>query len=112
MSDPGAFREPVALQAPTRTPDGAGGFTEAWADVPGWTVFAEVRPLAGNEQIRAQQTTASATHRLRMWALEGVKSTQHRVRVLRDGAIMELVAPPMYDATRLTMELLAHEVET
>jgi SPP1 family predicted phage head-tail adaptor len=110
--DPGRFREPVAIQAANRTPDGAGGYTEAWVDVVGWEVlFAEVAPLRGDEQITAQQTQAAATHRVRMWAVEGVKSTHHRIRRHRDGGVMELVAPPAYDRTRLTMELLAHESE-
>jgi SPP1 family predicted phage head-tail adaptor len=112
MTDPGRFRERVALQTAARTPDGAGGFTDAWADVPKWAeLYAEIAPLRGDEQIRAHQTEAHMTHRVRMWALEGVKSTQHRVRRLRDGGVMEIVAPPIYDAERLVMELLVREVE-
>jgi head-tail adaptor len=110
--DPGRFREPVAIQAANRTPDGAGGFTEVWEDVPAWSaLWAEIAPLRGDEQILAQQTQASGTHRVRMWAVDGVKSTHHRIRRHRDGAIMELVAPPTFDRERLVMELLAHESE-
>jgi SPP1 family predicted phage head-tail adaptor len=113
MTDPGRFRERVAIQAAARTADGGGGFTEAWADVPAWSaLWAEIAPLRGDEQIRAQQTQAQGTHRVRMWAVEGVKSTLHRVRRLRDGGIMEIVAPPTFDRERLTMEMLTHEVET
>ena len=95
-----------------RTPDGAGGYTEAWTDVPQWSaIFAEIEPLKGDEQIRGMQTTATATHRIRLWAAEGVKSIEHRVRRHRDGAIMQIVAPPAYDAMRMTMELLVRDTE-
>lgn len=111
--DAGSFREQVAVQAFTTTPDDAGGYTETWADVAAWSqLFAEIEPLTGNEQLRAMQAEASGTHRVRMWALEGLKSTAHRIRRNRDGGVMELVAPPAYDPTRLQMELLVREVET
>jgi SPP1 family predicted phage head-tail adaptor len=108
--DPGRFRDPVVIEGPTRTPDGAGGFTETWTS--GEQLWAEIAPLRGDEQIQAQQTTAAITHRVRMWAVEGVKSTRNRVRRLEDDAVMEIVAPPIYDRQKLTMELLVHEVET
>lgn len=110
--DPGEMNEPVAVQAFVTTPDDAGGYTEAWTDIAEWSrVWAKIEALQGTEQIRALQTEASGGYRVTMWALEGMKSTQHRIRRLRDDAIMELVAPPVYDRDRLQMELLVHEVE-
>lgn len=112
LIDPGRFREPVAIQAFTSTPDGGGGYTETWADVDDWdALFAEIEPLTGNEQIRAMQTEASGTHRVRMWALDDVKSTTHRIRRLRDDVTMEIIAPPAYDPMRQQMEILVREIE-
>lgn len=113
--NPGAMNEQVAIQASTPTTTDAGGQTNAWADVSGWdTLWAEIKPLSGFEQIRAMQTAASATHRVRMYAVEGVKSTLHRLRRHRDDGIMHIIAPPTYDRMRFTMELLVreHEVAT
>lgn len=50
MSGAGARCQPVALQRLTRTPDGAGGATEAWADVA--TIWCDVKPLRASEQER------------------------------------------------------------
>lgn len=112
LIDPGAMREIVSLQAATRTADDSGGYTEEWEDVDAMSdKFAEIEPLTGREQISALQTEARGTHRVRMWAIEGVKSTTHRIRRHRDDGIMEIVAPPSYDPTRLQMELLCEELE-
>lgn len=109
MMDPGKMRDLVAIQESAQTAVPGGGYTEAWADVADQdALWAEIKPLRGNEQLRAMQTTASATHRVRMWAIEGVSAAQ-RIRRHRDGGILQIVAPPVYDETRLGMELLARE---
>lgn len=56
--------ERVALERRTRTPDGYGGVTEAWAATPEGTVPASLRPLSGTEAIRAMRISPSATYRL------------------------------------------------
>lgn len=110
--DPGAMREPVAVQVVTRVRVPGGGRTESWDDVPEWSaLWAEEMPLRGSEQLRGLQLTASASLRLRMWYLAGLKATEHRIRRLRDNTVMEIIAPPTPDAERLTMELLVHETE-
>lgn len=110
--DPGKMREIVSIQAATNVPDEVGGFTETWTDLTGWSALrAEIEPLTGNEQIRALQAEATASHRVRVWALDGIKSTQHRIRRHRDGGIMEIVAPPAYTPDRTQMELLCEEIE-
>lgn len=48
----GKLRRQVTLQQPTRTPNGAGGFTKGWTDVE--TVFAEVIALRGDEALQQQ----------------------------------------------------------
>jgi len=58
----GRLRERVTIQATTRTPDGGGGFTEAWGDVA--TVWARVEALTGTEAWRAMQVASSVSHRI------------------------------------------------
>lgn len=110
--NPRALREQVAVQVKGESDVGAGGVTEAYTDVPGWeSLWADIDPLSGTEQLRGMQLTASATHRVRMWYLAGVKSTTHRLRRLRDGAIFDIIAPPSPDDTFRWMELVVHQSE-
>lgn len=58
---PGDMRHRVAIRRMERTPDGGGGYTERWVDVD--TVWAQVEPLQGREQIVAMQTGMQSPHR-------------------------------------------------
>lgn len=49
----GDLRSKITIQRKTRVADGAGGATEAWADVA--TVWAKWEPLRGSEMWRAQR---------------------------------------------------------
>lgn len=62
--DPGRLRHRVKLQSLTRTPDAGGGYTETMTDVA--TVWAQVEPLEGTEQLRAMQVSPTLSHRIRM----------------------------------------------
>lgn len=105
--EPGRLRHRVSLQGVTRTDDGGGGYTEAWGDLA--TVWAAVEPLQGSEQIRAMQTEAAATHRVRMRYRAGVHAGQ---RVIHEGRGFEIVAPPVDpDERHVELVLLAREVE-
>jgi SPP1 family predicted phage head-tail adaptor len=103
--DPGRLRHRVALQSMTATPDGSGGFSEAWAT---WTtVWAAVEPLEGTERIRAMQTAADATHRVTLRYLPGVSAES---RVLHEGRVFEVVSPPIDPEERhVWLILLCHE---
>ena len=49
----------ITLQTPTLTPDGAGGQTSAWGDVPSVpVVWAHVQPLRGNERLDEDRPNA------------------------------------------------------
>lgn len=53
----------VSLQAAATSPDGTGGQTvTGWNEVA--SVFAEISPLRGQEQLVARQMTSSVNHRL------------------------------------------------
>lgn len=113
MTDPGSYREPIAIEAFTTADDGAGGYTATWDDAPGWElIWASFDPLRGDEQLQAMQTTAHGTHWMRTHYLDGLKSTIHRIRRHRDNAIIEIVAPPTADPMRLEMKALVRETET
>jgi len=58
------LREPVTFQRLTRTPDGAGGFAEAWAAITGAPTRAMVKPMSGGERFQSQRTEATSTHKV------------------------------------------------
>lgn len=60
----GMLREPVTFQRKTRTADGAGGFTEAWATISGAPTRCMVKPMSGGERYASQRVEATATHRI------------------------------------------------
>ena len=60
----GQLREPVTFQRLTRTTDGAGGFTEAWAAISGAPARAMVKPMSGGERWASQRLEATSTHKI------------------------------------------------
>lgn len=60
----GMLREVVTFQRKTRTSDGAGGFTTAWAAISGAPTRAMVKAMSGGERWASMRTEATATHRV------------------------------------------------
>lgn len=60
----GNLDQRVTLQRRTRTPDGMGGFTEAWADLA--TVWAQVLPLRGSEKWEAMRVSPDDRMKIRI----------------------------------------------
>jgi SPP1 family predicted phage head-tail adaptor len=60
----GMLKEPVAFQRLTRTADGAGGFTEAWAAIAGTPTRGDVKAMSGNERWHSDRVEASSTHKI------------------------------------------------
>lgn len=54
----------AVLQYSTRIPDGMGGFTVTWADAA--SVWAAIWPVSAVEAIKANQTSMTITHRIRI----------------------------------------------
>ena len=54
--------EPVEFQQRTQVSDGAGGFSETWAAVPGAPTRAYVRQLSSGEQWASQRTEGRSSH--------------------------------------------------
>jgi SPP1 family predicted phage head-tail adaptor len=64
VTSPADLDKRVTLQAKTRVPDGASGFTETWTDIA--TVFAAIWPTSANEMTQANSTTMVISHRIRI----------------------------------------------
>jgi SPP1 family predicted phage head-tail adaptor len=61
----GDLKHRVTVQESVLTPDGGGGFTEAWQNVAANPeVYAEIIPLSSGEQLRFHQLEITATHRI------------------------------------------------
>jgi SPP1 family predicted phage head-tail adaptor len=61
--DPGELTHELVLEEPgARTPTGGGGWTQKWRRMLDGVVWAKVRPLRGDERLRAQQAQANVSH--------------------------------------------------
>ena len=56
--------ERLILEAPTRSPDGGGGWQVTWT--PLGTLWAEVRPVSARERVMGGRETSRITHRVRI----------------------------------------------
>jgi len=73
----GKLRHRITIQEQNLTPDGAGGFVRSWDDVA--TVWAEVEPFSGREQVQAEQLAGVVIYRIRMRYRSGVTAA-HRLQ--------------------------------
>lgn len=78
----GMLRTPVTFQRKTRTGDGAGGFTEAWATIAGAPKRAQVKAMSGSERWQSQRTEAVSTHKIVVRYFAGLTEVD---RVVIDG---------------------------
>ncbi|MDQ0317835.1 phage head closure protein [Amorphus orientalis] len=83
----GALDRRIVIEAPTSTPDGAGGVTVTWTPLA--TVWARVETLSAAERVRAGRPDGIATHRVTIRALSGIASGQ---RILVDGRVLTVRA--------------------
>lgn len=58
------LRETVSFERLTRTSDGAGGFTRAWAAIIGAPTRAMIKPISGRERWASQRIEATANYRV------------------------------------------------
>lgn len=59
---PAKFRFKLTLQTLVRTPDGQGGFTEAWSDSA--SVWASLEPVKAYEKFQAMQMQTPVSHKI------------------------------------------------
>ncbi len=60
----GMLREPVSFERATKTPDGAGGYTETWAAISGAPTRAHVKALSGSERFASDRIEATTRYRI------------------------------------------------
>lgn len=84
--DPGTFRHELALEAATRLPDGAGGYTQSWSEVA--TLFARIEPVSAANRFGADKQTATVTHRVTLRRRDNVR---HGMRLSRRDRVFEIV---------------------
>ena len=84
--DPGELRTPLTLQAPTATPDGAGGHGLEWNAVA--TVFARLEPVAASSRWGGSQAAETVTHLITLRMRADVESG---MRLVADGRIFTIV---------------------
>jgi SPP1 family predicted phage head-tail adaptor len=60
----GMLKTPISIQRPTKTSDGAGGYTETWASVRGSAKRAFVKSFSGREQWVSERTEARTSLRI------------------------------------------------
>ena len=63
-TSPDELNKRITIEAPTKVPDGGGGFTTVYTDIA--TVFAAVWPTSANEITAANATTMVVSHRIRI----------------------------------------------
>lgn len=63
-SSSGMLRTVCQFQRKARTPDGAGGFTEAWANLAGAATRCQFKALSGGERWMAQRVEATTRNRI------------------------------------------------
>jgi SPP1 family predicted phage head-tail adaptor len=104
-------RTRVTLQAPgPAVPDGAGGFTEAWADLAPAQAQASITPATARhlERIPAGTTMATATHLLTIWYRPDV-TTRTRV-FIPPGRLLSVVSVSDPTNEQRELELVCTEV--
>jgi len=72
----GSARQRVRLEAKVLTPDGGGGFSEAWEAYA--VVWADITPAGGGERVEAGRLEPRVTHRVTI-RRRGDVSANHRV---------------------------------
>lgn len=75
----GMLREPVTFERRTRTANGAGGYTEAWATISGAPERAMVKSVSGGERYASDRMEATATHRVVTRYFSGIKESDRVV---------------------------------
>jgi SPP1 family predicted phage head-tail adaptor len=74
----GFFRHRIEIQALTRTGDGGGGGTDAWATIAYGAVNAAITPVSSAETYVGEQLQDYVSHKITLRYVPGV-TTAHRV---------------------------------
>lgn len=86
----GKLRQYVTVQRPNETEDAAGQTTLNYEDY--IKTWADIRPFTGREHFQADKHKADITHKITMRYVSGITAD---CRILYDGQVFELTAPPI-----------------
>jgi len=103
----GDLKKIIVLQAPTKTPDGIGGFVIIWTDM-ATNIFAAIWPVSVKEQIQSEQLVMTATHRIRMRYRRVMKPDWRIKYANRYFAIVSIIDP---NTEHKMLELLCKETK-
>ena len=92
------------MEAAQRVSDGAGGFTESWAEVA--TVWAALRPSGGGEAVDSGRLAGRLTHEVRLRYREGVTPA---MRVRSGTRVFHILAAIDEDERRRWLRCLCEE---
>ncbi len=104
--DVGSLRHRLAIQAPTRTPDGYGQAVLSWSTVA--SRWASVEPLSGRELSQAAQVQADCTHRVRLRWYSGL--TPDMRFVLSTGEVFQITEALDNEETHRFQDCLCKQV--
>ena len=111
MMSIGDYKNLVTFQEPTRTPDGVGGYTEAWADLSPatWKVAIIPASAADLERVAPGTVITQATSKVLGHYHPGVSTAS---RMLYNGKTYAITGAMYVDTLPPTMELAAVELVT
>lgn len=94
----------ITVEGKTRVADGAGGFTDTWAN--SHSAWSYIKPLTGNERWRAQQMATEVTHKIILKYQAGI-TTAHRV--VFDSRVFNITEVINVEESNVILELMAVE---
>ncbi len=105
-ASPSDLNRRIELQAPTRIPDGGGGFAVTYATIA--TVWAKISTLRTDEAILAMESTGTAVHNIMIRYRTDVKSSW---RIAYAGKYYNIIGPPIdVNKAHRWLDLKAKEV--
>ena len=84
---PSDLRHRLTLEQLQREDDDGGGFTESWVEVA--TLFADLRPVGGSENVEADRLAGRVTHEVSLRYRAGV---QPAMRFRQGGRLFHIVS--------------------
>ncbi len=100
----GELRKRVTVQAETQTTDNAGGYTLGWTTIA--TMWADIKPVTGNEPFVAAHLEGHVTHHVQMRYLSGVTTD---MRLTYNSRLFNIRAVLNTDESNQWTELLVEE---
>ncbi|NBX02713.1 MAG: head-tail adaptor protein [Alphaproteobacteria bacterium] len=98
------LRHKLLLQQEVRLSDGVGGYAKSWQNIA--ELWAEIKPVSGNEQLFAGQVQSTASHKVLLRYRSGITVG---MRFVFDGRTFNIRSVFNVDERRDTLELLVQE---